>query len=556
MAKAKVVFEGDAAKAIQQVDKLTGQVQKLQRQLSKAKTTGKKAGDDTAGALGRAGGEAMRFAAAMTGVGSAVGGVMMIVNQLKREYENLVQRQREAAQTQLSLAQARAGALYQVPSEMRAEAGAIVGRIATRAQVSQAEVWRAYGPAWSAKGPLPMPAFESALGVGMTLRGVIGPEFQAGPFAGGLMDIMRFTGIQQGQRAYGYAGQFGRAARIVDPRLQTRALAQALAAGVPRGFTPERVGELLAYFTQMGADPTGELSTTGLINLMTRLEKDIYPTEGPRGRVTWGPVPGATGPERLAALQERLRKASPSLRREIFGKIGGEAKVLEAIQGLLLRKPGAMGVLRAAETAITPPTAQGLERAFEQYMADIRQGRVQPVKDVSLALDKFTEEMRRTSPEALAGAIRPRLVAGLRAAGVSDIEQRMEKWKFEKEAVFGTQQDVINVTFGILSRLKSKAPFAPYKVYPTKFRAGAFGVGAAEEEGRPFAVSEGRIEEMRSRGYRIEPHPEFRPESLEDLRALHSKLAQIDDRLKKGLDVNLKSSDLTKTETVTPPPGE
>jgi hypothetical protein len=94
------------------------------QELDKIATKGQRAGQVTKTAFQQASGAAMQVVGALTGVGSAVGGILAIAYQLKAEYQALVARQKEAADAQVSHYESvqRAGKAYGAKTSQEVDA--------------------------------------------------------------------------------------------------------------------------------------------------------------------------------------------------------------------------------------------------------------------------------------------------------------------------------------------------------------------------------------------------------------------------------------------------
>jgi hypothetical protein len=94
------------------------------QELEKIAQKGQRAGQVTKSAFAGAGQQAMQVVGALTGVGSAVGGILAIAYQLKAEYQALVARQKEAADAQVSHYESvqRAGKAYGAKTSQEVDA--------------------------------------------------------------------------------------------------------------------------------------------------------------------------------------------------------------------------------------------------------------------------------------------------------------------------------------------------------------------------------------------------------------------------------------------------
>jgi len=524
MADVKISFVGDDANLVQRIEKQQAAIGKLTERLRQMKTQGRQATKDVGGGLADGARQALAFAGALTGVGTAAGAIMAIVRQLKAEYEALRARQERAANAQVTLAEARSMATLQRPAEISAQQlEGMVGRISGASGLTQADVWRGLPGPLSAMGSATPAQFESAMTLGARIRARAGQGFDMGTFVGGTLDIMRATGVQEARQGLGFVRQFGTAARMEDVQSQVRALAPALTAGMEAGASPEQVAELLAYISQRTADPEGMLSSTAAINLMMATQKPVVPRTI-LGRQKFFLPEGATYDERIAALRSAYQGADEATRVQILSKIGGRAKTKGAIMGFLGEAPGAMGELAAAQGRIGAPTAPGLGGLTDQLLSEIEAA---PVQTVRLAGQQAQERMQLLNEQAaMAAEVRNQIDALIRdTEGVTDIQRKYIMGKFEAASRFGTRNAGAAAVEAIRSARSTKM-LAPWRYAMPGF----FGTEWMYAPKPPGAIQAERGV-YGARGFGGEPNPAYNPDAARVLETLEAAIREQTKRL-------------------------
>jgi len=418
---------------------LAGQDKTIEK-LRETARAGKSAGDAAGGGMKNAATQALKFAGALTGIGSVMGATMLVITQLKREYEQLVSRQREAAGAQIETAQLRFQALLQAPLALP-KLDAMVTRVANRAGLPERDVWASAGPIFSAKGAATAEQMEAVMMTTARMRRAGGPGFEGGPLGSAMLDIIKaaeLPGERAGEQAFGWIRQVGAGTRMVELGKQARAIGPTVAAARELGIKPERAAEILAAISHISADPEGRLSSTAAINFMEHIMKGEILPVGRRMKT----LTGETFDERLTQLQEAVPGMTDAQQRKMWTAFGGRAKTKGAIRALAGRSPTGMATLAAAEEAIGAPSAPGLELAGGQFISDLMRHPAQKTKETAAAFDKAIDDLRQSSGEAIAGVMRERLRPLAQAAGWSDIQTKKMLAEFELATGFGRKAPV------------------------------------------------------------------------------------------------------------------
>ena len=441
-------MSGDPKAILRAFNSINKKIDKMERGLKKVGSASKKSTGDLSGGMEKASGQVAKFVGSLAGIGTAAGGVYAIAKQLKAEYEHLVKRQTEAGRAQLTVGQARAQALYNLPAHFPVELlEAGIKKYSQQHGVTQGTIWRGVGDPLSAIGNVPPKVFMEQMGEALRAAGVGGMDY--GVVHGAMLDMTKLAGVKDPRRALGSLRQAGGAMRVTTLPKQIRAIMPVIAAAEPMGWTAETAMEILAYFTGGSSDIMGEQASTGTVMFMKTLQdamtvnKAIIPemTTSPWGdkrKLTFRPLKGGTGPQRLKEVQDWYAGAPEDLRREFKAKMPGEAKIKGPILSLFARDPKAMAAYGAAQEAIDPPTTPGLERRLESWYDAINLGKQEPVRKVDRTFVQFIEELQLTDPGAMAGVIRKRLPEAMAAiTGTRDIDIKVAKAMFELRTGLG-----------------------------------------------------------------------------------------------------------------------
>jgi len=444
MADVKISFVGDDASLVQRIEKQQAAIGKLTEKLRQMKTQGRQATKDVGGGLADGARQALAFAGALTGVGTAAGAIMGVVRQIKSEIEALRAYQTQAAQTTMTLGEARNNALLNKPPDMSPAAmDAMVKRIAQESNLTQTAVYGMAGSPMSARGALSSEAFQANVAIGARLSAQLGQGFDANSFTGALLDISRFTGTA-GMRTFGWLRQGAIASRVTDPTRYAKNLVRVMGTAAPLKVPAEEAAEVFATATQLLGDPTGDIAKTASATLISGAYKDVLP--GPwkpnaKGRMqpTWT-VPTGTLPERLAQMRQAYAEADREMREKMLTQIGGGVEGAGLIRGMLAGTPEALREYAAARQAIGSPTAPGLRGTGEELFQWFQQSPGSAARDVVLAGDRANEALTMDEVAAVAAKLREQQDKLLRnLPGLGDLDRKLLTAQYEIGTGYGTR---------------------------------------------------------------------------------------------------------------------
>lgn len=410
------------------LQKLSAGLDKTIDKLNKVEQASKNSTKAMESGLDQAGASALKFVGAITGIGSAVGGILAIANQLKREFDNLVSRQKDAANAQV-------GFETQLAEAVRNAAGLLSGgeikqktlQIANQVGADQSAVAAALSSTLSAVGPTNKAeaeqAFEATRAAMQFAPEMGGTDIAA--LAGTAVDIAKRTGASPAQ-AIGFMQNIGGVARVPSLQNLSGNVAPAVMSVNQFGGSMQEAGALVSALTQGMADTEGRISGTAAIGLAEQLRERM-------------PGLGSTA-ERIAAIQN-----DPKLFKTFFqgGRFGTkkfepasfEKKALASVEQLLT--PGTMMARAFAEGGEKIGDVQGAgQKTYDDLMRE--------VNSVT-----FTSRLKRTFGTAATeqqildtiggqtSVSREGLKAFLKASGQSQLGQDVDSLLFEGGTLTG-----------------------------------------------------------------------------------------------------------------------
>lgn len=252
-------------------------VDKVGQRLGEVEKKSKSAGDATKNSFGDAAKEVGKFVTAVTGIGSVIGGVLVAVNQLKREYQDMKDRQKSAGDKQVefgdtlreAVRSSGTGAATIPGPEMEKITRGIGERTGiggTKANQVVAGVLSAKGPNTKAEALAVMPFAESAAAFApeLPVKGIQGLGVSA-------VDIARGTNATP-EQAIGFIQGVAGLAHVTSLDDIVENVGPGLANLSMRGVPRDIAGSLVTAITKFSADPTGRISKTGGLQLISQLQ--------------------------------------------------------------------------------------------------------------------------------------------------------------------------------------------------------------------------------------------------------------------------------------------
>lgn len=491
--------------------KINAALDKTVDRLDKMDAASKKATSSASGGLESATASAAKFAAGLAGVGTASAAVLAAAAALRREYDNLVSRQKGAADTQLNFENALAQAVR------NAGVGVLSGgqvrdmalKLAGDASVDPAKAASVLSDAFSAKGVNNQADAEMTRSAAAAVL-KFAPELEskdAATFAGTAIDIMKRTGLDARQ-AVGLTQMTSGTARTTTLKgVAENVMPGALQMMELGGGSVSENAALMSALTQGIVDPEGAVSRTAGITLAKELRERM-------------PDVGTTA-ERLAKLQAdpKLQKAfleGGRFGRKQFGAAEiGRGQASSSVESLVRGQGTAFDAFQENRKALGDVGQAG--QAYDQMVAAVNS--VTFTSRLKRAFSGATSEQQILDQTGGQTSVnREGLREFLKASGQSKFSQDVDSILFESGTLGGSSP-----VEAAASRLRSKA--ASLRSPQAVSVAGGGGGGS-------FA-----------------PMP-YRPANAEELRAadafqkLADQLSSLREELKKNTDATKRNTDV------------
>jgi hypothetical protein len=327
------------------------------------------------------------YAAGYIGIQKAIQLATSEIEAYKRIEESRTQAQLTAAQGEASL---RENIAFTVSPEDQQRMLSESKRLASSRSLAVGPIYEAMGRAFGALGnpDLAIKATEAAAKLTRNLS-------QIGDLAGGIGDVMTTAGIKSPDEALGFLGIVAGYSRVESPGQVAKQAGKVAAAfeSPLAGSSAAQGGALFAAATQAGADPMGEATRTGVIQLINKSEA-FFEKNAAEFKLQ---------KEQFDDFDERnaLLMGNQGYAKKFFKDTKFEATVRGALESLYLvpegdaRKAyeGAFADLQNKETRIA-----AAERAYDF----VGQGRLQATSKTSGAIQSMWESFSTSTDANLA----------------------------------------------------------------------------------------------------------------------------------------------------------
>ena len=338
---------------------------------------------------------AVKFAGALTGVGSVVGGISVAARQLLVEFNRIKELQQSDADKQVtfenSLVKAirNAGGFYS-GQEVKDIALDLAGETGT----SPTKIAESLSSAFSARGATNKEQAEEAVrSTAAALR--YAPDLShedTADLAGAGIDLSKRFGFTP-EESLGFLKNVGSLARVVDPKVLSDQVAPAINNLADFGNTGQEAGSLVAALTQGSTDKNAARSATAAIQLAAQLrERGIgdSTTEGidilandPKLRKKFlegGSFNGKTFPgasfekKQLIAIEQLLQPGSVTRTafKEGIGQIGGKKEAREAYDTSIAENASVTRTSRFRRQSEAAAEASGIKDEVGSLAAETR----------------------------------------------------------------------------------------------------------------------------------------------------------------------------------------
>ena len=377
----------------------------------------------------------MQVLAGLTGIGTVIGGIMAVATQLRAEYQNLVSRQKTAADRQIDTAAAQRAAignLGQDPNMSVAQLNEQVAKISAETGVNQKDIFEAASSALSARGQL---SAQDALD-SVRLAALNAPDDVAGlkTMSGSLLDMQK----KGGGTTTANIGMFiaaKQAARVETNQAFSQNIIPAATGVQEFGDSPQQALALTAAITQGMGDTQGAMSGTAAISLAQQLERALPKS---KFRMLQSTV------DRIRFLQsEEGKKHREKLigTDQKKGPLELEKKAFAPIRGLLAGDNTVQA--QQLDTALqTIPTGQAAEDVFTANLATVNAQDIQKTAALNRLLGTTSDNLSiKDIGGGRSSVAREGLQKLMKAEKVSDLGQKIMGAKFEASTQLGGGQD-------------------------------------------------------------------------------------------------------------------
>lgn len=454
---------------LQVLQKMEERLDRAARSAERVGRSGRQAGRETESAFQAAVRQTFLLTGALTGVGGVVSGILQAVQTLRREHEELVNRQKAAEFRTLTGAEAvRRARVAFIPDATLADQDleSTLQGIGQRTRSQIQTVAAATTSAFSAKGDLSNQVALQA--VEQALRLLPEDLETATTLSGRALDIAKLTGSRDIAANIGFIQNVQQAARVTSLEKVGATSVRAINAVVQAGGTAEQGAELFAAATQLTGDEEGRLTSTGVARLAEQLSKFVpqrvarekdpdfgrFRAKDARGEFLIPDQQVAAfdaAADPLARLQVLNRSAE--LQRAFLAQASFDASVAPTMRALIQGTPEALDQLRQAQQTIRPIAGNeaGQRALFEEKVQQLERGRFQPVLTARQRQQVALEQFELDPQAAAAQTARESLQTVFRKinfAGIDFIPEKSQSFVFEQAVSRG--KDPVQAALDVL----------------------------------------------------------------------------------------------------------
>ncbi len=366
---------------------------------------------------------------AFTGIGSVIGGIAAICAVVRAEYDNLLQRQKTAADKQIDTAGAQRLAIMNLGTDKTYSADKLsqeIGGMSGLTGVSQKDLYAATASSLSARGNLSVKDSLDAVQTAATLI----PDDPGGlsTLAGSLLDLQKKSGGSSKQNAGMMIGGM-QASRVVNMQSYAKNVIPAVFQLQDFGDTQQESMALMATLTQSMGDVEGSTAGTASIQLAKQLQQALPKMKSTTERIRY------LQSEQGAGLRKKLLGSGKTA-----GTLVGEAKAYTTYQGLLSGNADSTQRQLYETSFGAVPTADQGEAIFNNTLSSVNSQGIQQTAKVSRALGTAAERASmRDLQGGMSGATREGLQKLLQAQGVSKTAQNFIGTQFDAATQLGGQ---------------------------------------------------------------------------------------------------------------------
>lgn len=307
----RITFLAEQTQLLAELTKQANAIQRVSAKWSEVKKRADEAGEAQGSVIEKGVADIGRFAAQLSGVGSAAGAVLAVATAIKAEYADMLSRQKAAATEQMSLAQKQAEAIRNLGKDKTVGSGeelqARIRKMSEDTGLSETVLTGVASGALSARGELSADEALKAVAAAAKLAPDLGEQGLT-ESAMGAMGLIR-RGAKP-EEALGFLLSIGKTSPIKSLENTMKNVAPAINKVAGFGGSTAESGALVSALATGMEDRTGEESGTAAVRLAEQLAERL-------------PGMGST-----AARIDAIRKDA-KLRKKIFDPQGGDFKITD-----------------------------------------------------------------------------------------------------------------------------------------------------------------------------------------------------------------------------------
>lgn len=403
------------------MQKLIGQQRQFEDSLKKSGQAGKQAGKDIK-QVEESASKAFNpkavagWAAALTAL------ALPVINQIRREIENIRELQTKAAAEQVTLASARRSIIRNLPGASADTVRSALSEsaaIARRTQVEERFIAPAIAAALSGTGGN---LRLSAASVEAAARFIPDQPADIPLYAGAIADLSAVTRSEDAMANLGLLQFIGGRSRITNPQQQARNIPSALVGQIGFGATAAEASSLFTALTVAAKDAEGAVSGNAAIKFTEQLDEfsKTLQSEAVGPLLPPGMRVGTAG-DTISWLQQRQDMAA-----RFLDEMSVEAKAKAPLMDLLLNPESDMARMFRENMAAIPSVAD-LRSIGTASLGSFGLDPLSATEMARRTFEQATQEILTSDPAlGLSGVAREGILKMLQATGESDLSQRIE----------------------------------------------------------------------------------------------------------------------------------
>lgn len=371
--------------------------------------------------------------AGIAGFSGIIGGIMAICTQLRAEYDNMVSRQKTAADRQIDTAAAQRAAIGNLgndPNMTPEQLNEQIAAISKETGVSQKDLYDAVSGSLSARGQR---SAQDAVN-SVRVAALTAPDDVAGlkVMSGSLLDMQK-KGDGTAEQNVGQFIAAKQAARVVSNDAFSQNVVPAVMGLQEFGDSPQQAFSIMAALTQGMGDTQGANARTAAIKLARDLEREMPTSKYPHLKST---------NDRIHFLQT---PAGKKIREKLIGTdkkkgtLDLEAPAYATIRGLLSGTETTQAKQLQTAEATIPELGVQSEKVFTDNLATINNQDIQKTASLNRTFKTFADNNSLKDVKGgLAAVTREGMLEALKSIGASKTAQDFISLRMEAGQLSGS----------------------------------------------------------------------------------------------------------------------